>query len=173
MKANIIFGKILKERRKNLGFTLREVGEITDISYTTISDIENGKVCPKPKQLIRICTLYNNTPEEILDKTEKDFAEQFDNPYEDEEFIEGQNLIDRNIEKPLREYRMGIPDKAKEHLCKSIKLLSIIYNGKNGFDPIWTSPICLDDEDIESIENSIEQQLALIFKNIKEFRGSK
>lgn len=173
MKINKVFGKTLKERRKELGFTLREVGERTNIAYTTISDIENGKVCPKPKQLIRICTLYNNTPEEILGKTEENFAEQFDNPYEDEEFREGQDLICVSIEQPLREYRMGIPDKAKEHLCKSIKLLSRIYDGRNGFDPIWTNPLCLDDEDIEDIKDSMEQQLALIFKNIKKARGDK
>ena len=173
MKINKVFGKTLKERRKELGFTLREVGERTNIAYTTISDIENGKVCPKPKQLIRIATLYGNSPEEILSETERNFAEQFQNACEDEEFKEGQELIYERIEQPLREYRMGIPDKAKEHLCKSIKLLSRIYNGRNGFDPVWTNPLCLDNEDIEDIEELMEEQLALIFKNIKKIRGDK
>ena len=37
------FGKALKERRKELGYTQRYISEFTGFSISFISDLENGK----------------------------------------------------------------------------------------------------------------------------------
>ena len=37
------FGKALKERRKDLGYTQRYISEFTGFSISFISDLENGK----------------------------------------------------------------------------------------------------------------------------------
>lgn len=37
------FGKALKKRRKELGFTQRYISEFTGFSISFISDLENGK----------------------------------------------------------------------------------------------------------------------------------
>ena len=37
------FGKALKERRKELGYTQRYISEFTGFSISLISDLENGK----------------------------------------------------------------------------------------------------------------------------------
>ena len=37
------FGKILKKRRKELGYTQRYISEFTGFSISFISDLENGK----------------------------------------------------------------------------------------------------------------------------------
>ncbi len=37
------FGKIIKERRKELGYTQKDVYEASGISTSFISDLENGK----------------------------------------------------------------------------------------------------------------------------------
>ena len=37
------FGKILKKRRKDLGYTQRYISEHTGFSISFISDLENGK----------------------------------------------------------------------------------------------------------------------------------
>jgi len=38
------FGKALKERRKELGYTQRYVSDFTGFSISFISDLENGKI---------------------------------------------------------------------------------------------------------------------------------
>ncbi len=37
------FGNIIKQRRKDLGYTQSDISEATGLSVTFISDLENGK----------------------------------------------------------------------------------------------------------------------------------
>ncbi|MBR6222121.1 MAG: helix-turn-helix transcriptional regulator [Lachnospiraceae bacterium] len=37
------FGKMIKERRKKLGYTQKYISDFTGLSVTFISDLENGK----------------------------------------------------------------------------------------------------------------------------------
>lgn len=48
-------GQVIRKRRKNLGLTQVELGEILGKSNTYLSDIEVGKTIPSLKTLIIIC----------------------------------------------------------------------------------------------------------------------
>ena len=42
MKGVADFGKVVKDRRKELGYTQKDISEITGISASFLSDLENG-----------------------------------------------------------------------------------------------------------------------------------
>ncbi len=52
------FGKSLRDRRKKMGFTLKELSELTLMNYETIGRIENGEVIPKLETLDYLSTYY-------------------------------------------------------------------------------------------------------------------
>jgi HTH-type transcriptional regulator/antitoxin HipB len=43
IKDSADFGKALRDRRKELGYTQRYISEVTGISASFLSDLENGK----------------------------------------------------------------------------------------------------------------------------------
>ena len=65
IKSN--FGNILKEMRKNRGYTLREVGKEANISFTYLGNIENNSFSspiPSKEFMDKILNFYKPTYEE-------------------------------------------------------------------------------------------------------------
>lgn len=64
-----VLGEKIKKARKNKGYTLKELGEIIDISHAALSQIENDKNNVSKKTLIALAkTLGNNFGETWLDE---------------------------------------------------------------------------------------------------------
>ena len=51
------FGKMIRERRKKLGYTQQYVHEVTGISASFLSDLENGKTTIELGKAIHIANL--------------------------------------------------------------------------------------------------------------------
>lgn len=65
VKASV-FTKNLKAARKDTGLTLAEVGKHFNSSYTRIVNWESGTATPKLKDLVKLCRLYQTTPNKLL-----------------------------------------------------------------------------------------------------------
>ena len=59
MKINSVeeFGKMIRKRRKKLGYTQKYISDFSGISVTFISDLENGKRTVELEKAIRLANL--------------------------------------------------------------------------------------------------------------------
>lgn len=73
-------GDILKNRRNELGLSLAKLRDLTGLSKSTLSDIENGKSNPKIATLEKICDALNI---EIKDVLENEQIQKNENTYFD------------------------------------------------------------------------------------------
>lgn len=62
--------KRIRERRKALGLTMKELGAKVGVSESAISQFETGKKWPKGKTLIDLAFALDTTVEYLLEKTE-------------------------------------------------------------------------------------------------------
>lgn len=60
-------GKRLKHLRDDKGLTTREVGEAVGVTWSQISRYERDEASPRPKVLIKLCSLYGATLEYVRD----------------------------------------------------------------------------------------------------------
>lgn len=51
------FGKAVKNRRKELGYTQKDLSEITGISASFLSDLENGKATVELEKVLMVVSL--------------------------------------------------------------------------------------------------------------------
>lgn len=51
------FGKAVKNRRKELGYTQKDLSEITGISASFLSDLENGKATVELGKVLTVVSL--------------------------------------------------------------------------------------------------------------------
>ena len=51
------FGKAVKDRRKELGYTQKDLSEITGISASFLSDLENGKATVELGKVLMVVSL--------------------------------------------------------------------------------------------------------------------
>lgn len=73
---NKILGEILKERRNELGYSLRKVADVIGISHTELSNIEDGERKSLNLNLIvNLCEYLNISFKDTLDKS-RFFEEQ-------------------------------------------------------------------------------------------------
>ena len=69
-------GNKLLAVRKGIGLTQSEVAEKAGISDRTYADIERGSVNMRVETVLKICSVFNITPDEILtSEDEQDFDE--------------------------------------------------------------------------------------------------
>jgi transcriptional regulator with XRE-family HTH domain len=71
-------GQVIKAFRRNFKITLKELGEITGISQTNLSAIENDRVDIGVRRAVLIAAALGVEPSVIL------FPEGFESPYQDE-----------------------------------------------------------------------------------------
>lgn len=65
-KQNINFGQKLKRAREVLGLTQEKVAEYLGLGPRYISDIERNKTKGNIDTLIKLCNIYNITPNDLL-----------------------------------------------------------------------------------------------------------
>lgn len=59
-------GEYLKETRENLSYQLQDVENLTNINFSILSKIENGKRLPTKSQLLQLASLYKCDKHKIL-----------------------------------------------------------------------------------------------------------
>ena len=65
-KQNVNFGQKLKRARESLGLTQEKVSEYLGLGPRYISDIERNKTKWSIDTLIKLCNIYNLTPNDLL-----------------------------------------------------------------------------------------------------------
>ena len=65
-KQNVNFGQKLKRARESLGLTQEKVSEYLGLGPRYISDIERNKTKGCIDTLIKLCNIYNLTPNDLL-----------------------------------------------------------------------------------------------------------
>ena len=60
-----INSQIFKTKREEQSLTVRDVEEISGVSRSTVSNVENGNYIPDGHNLLRLMFLYNLSKEEI------------------------------------------------------------------------------------------------------------
>ena len=65
-KQNVNFGQKLKRARESLGLTQEKVSEYLGLVPRYISDIERNKTKGSIDTLIKLCNIYNLTPNDLL-----------------------------------------------------------------------------------------------------------
>ena len=65
-KQNVNFGQKLKRARESLGLTQEKVSEYLGLGPRYISDIERNKTKGNIDTLIKLCNIYNLTPNDLL-----------------------------------------------------------------------------------------------------------
>ena len=63
-------GSRIKESRLELGYNLRELGKKLDITFSSISNYENGKTLIQSDILISLCKLSNYSVDYILNRSD-------------------------------------------------------------------------------------------------------
>lgn len=62
------FGKNLKEKRQEKGFTQERLAELADVDRTYIYRLENNKRFPSLAVLLQLANAFGLTPGQFLDK---------------------------------------------------------------------------------------------------------
>lgn len=65
-EQNIKYGNKLKKARESLGLTQEKVAEYLGLGPRYISDIERNKTKGSIDTLIKLCNIYNLTPNDLL-----------------------------------------------------------------------------------------------------------
>ena len=65
-ELNIKYGQKLKKARESLGLTQEKVAEYLGLGPRYISDIERNKTKGSIDTLIKLCNIYNLTPNDLL-----------------------------------------------------------------------------------------------------------
>ena len=65
-EQNINYGEKLKQARESLGLTQEKVAEYLGLGPRYISDIERNKTKGSIDTLIKLCNIYNITPNDLL-----------------------------------------------------------------------------------------------------------
>lgn len=66
LEQNINYGQKLKKARETLGLTQEKVAEYLGLGPRYISDIERNKTKGSIDTLIKLCNIYNITPNDLL-----------------------------------------------------------------------------------------------------------
>jgi len=104
--STIKIGKNLQQIRKSNGYTQEKLAENIEVSVRYISDIEQDRAKPSYEVLIRICNLFQITPNQIFS-----------------EYLKAR-------ENKTLEYSLAGYDKLSEEDKKTIEHLIIFFNKK-------------------------------------------
>ncbi len=70
----VSFGRILRRRRKELGYTQAFVAEISGLSVSFISDLENGKSTAELDKSIRLAPAYDIVSTAIYEQSTRELS---------------------------------------------------------------------------------------------------
>ena len=65
-----VIGTRIKESREELGYNLRKMGEVVDITFSSLSNYENGKTLIQSDILISISKLTNYSVDYLLNRSD-------------------------------------------------------------------------------------------------------
>lgn len=68
------FGEKIRESRKNIGLTQKQLANLIGAAHNSISDWENNKNKPDPDTIELLCGVLKITPNYLLSSTEDDFS---------------------------------------------------------------------------------------------------
>lgn len=71
-----VFGKRIKEARKKLGYTQKQVAELLGLSTGTIQQYELGKRRPKPDTFLELCAVLGMNDMELMELTDIAYFER-------------------------------------------------------------------------------------------------
>lgn len=133
---NTMIGQRIKERRKNLNITGKQIKEATGISTGNLSEIENGKILPSATALMGLSKVLNCSTDYIL----------FGNS-QISEFSESSHI--REVEQTLLYQFSNLPDTDQEEILMMVELK---YNRtKKPREPIPTLSLSKTEKKINEI----------------------
>lgn len=125
-----MLGDRIKELRKNKSMTLKELGEIANLSPSFISDIENNRTQPSLSRLVQLANSLGTTVCELLNE-KCNFHEQPSNYKPDpdiHEMVKSEDLINE-----LKEIKNWNQDDIDE-LISYLRAKNIIINSEKESD---------------------------------------
>lgn len=69
--STVELGKAIKRRREELGLSLRDVGDLTEVSASTLSRIENGTGRPDADNIARLTQWLDMPVDRLMKKTDE------------------------------------------------------------------------------------------------------
>lgn len=133
---NTMIGQRIKERRKNLNITGKQIKEATGISTGNLSEIENGKILPSATALMGLSKVLNCSTDYIL------FGSS-----QISEFSENSHI--REVEQTLLYQFSNLPDTDQEEILMMVELK---YNRtKKPREPIPTLSLSKTEKKINEI----------------------
>lgn len=60
------FGVALKQLRKKAKLSIKSAAPKADVNYTYLSKIENGHKVPSQDLLVKLCSLYETNPDDLI-----------------------------------------------------------------------------------------------------------
>jgi len=133
---NTMIGQRIKERRKNLNITGKQIKEATGISTGNLSEIENGKILPSATALMGLSKVLNCSTDYIL------FGSS-----QISEFSESSHI--REVEQTLLYQFSNLPDTDQEEILMMVELK---YNRtKKPREPIPTLSLSKTEKKINEI----------------------
>lgn len=133
---NTMIGQRIKERRKSLNITGKQIKEATGISTGNLSEIENGKILPSATALMGLSQVLNCSTDYIL----------FGNS-QISEFSENSHI--RETEQTLLYQFSNLPDTDQEEILMMVELK---YNRtKKPSEPIPTLSLSKTEKEINEI----------------------
>ncbi|MGO1539914.1 MAG: helix-turn-helix domain-containing protein [Leucobacter sp.] len=70
--AAVRIGNRIRDARRELGISLEDLGDLADVSWTTIGKVERGATSPTVETIIRIATALEVAPGVFLDGVTSD-----------------------------------------------------------------------------------------------------
>lgn len=133
---NTMIGQRIKERRKSLNITGKQIKEATGISTGNLSEIENGKILPSATALMGLSKVLNCSTDYIL------FGSS-----QISEFSESSHI--REVEQTLLYQFSNLPDTDQEEILMMVELK---YNRtKKPREPIPTLSLSKTEKKINEI----------------------
>ena len=84
MEENNVFGTRLRERRKEIGLTQKELATAVGAKHNSVSDWERGHAMPDPDTIVLICETLNITSSFLLPSKKRIDNESWGNGQENE-----------------------------------------------------------------------------------------
>lgn len=75
MESAVAFGRVLRRLRKRIGLTQEELGFEADLRRTFVSLLELGQQQPSLTTILKLATVLNTRPGELMDLVEQEIRE--------------------------------------------------------------------------------------------------
>ena len=70
----LALGRVVRRERKDRGWSLRDLSEVTDLSISTLSEVENGRVSTKVEIILRLEAAFEMKRGDLMDLAHKELS---------------------------------------------------------------------------------------------------